>query len=144
MSDHTPTPEPTPTDPLQPPAEASLESFKRRSPWGWWLLSILTLGIGFIVWHYQINRDLAEANTRRHVSPGMAAVAITIGALLILPPFVTVYNTADRIQRTQRDFGQRPSVSGGLSVLLYILLGANFIYQQYALNRLVALREGEL
>src|SRR5690606_13629742 len=50
---------------------------KRRSPWGVWVLSIVTFGIYYLIWYYNINREMAEANPTRRVSPLGALMAIT-------------------------------------------------------------------
>jgi len=107
-------------------------TIKRRSPWGVWLLSIVTLGIYFLIWYYNINRELADAG--RRVSPAGALLALTLGAFLVIPPFVSIYNTTTRIRETQRDAGQVETHSGGLSVLLYVLFWLNLPYQQAHLN----------
>lgn len=114
---------------------------KRRRPWLGWIAGILTLGIYWLVWYYNVNKELAEMG--RKVNPGgMIAVFIFLG-WLIFPPLVSVYNTGDRIKVTEREAGIADSerVSGGLGLLLYILGGLALVYYQSHLNRIIDAHE---
>ena len=111
--------------------------FKHRHPVGIWLLMLVTLGIYFFIWYYQVNQELAEAG--RKVSPAGAVVAVTLGSLLIVPPFVSIYNTGRRIARTREETGLSDSPSGGVGVLLYIVLVFVMPYYQSSLNGLAGI-----
>lgn len=115
---------------------------KRRSPWGVWVLSIVTLGIYYLIWYYNINREMAEANPTRRVSPLGALMAITFGAFLVVPALVSFYNTGVRIRQAQQDAGLEPSTGAGLGVLLSFLLWFNLPYHQSGLNRVVDAHTG--
>jgi Domain of unknown function (DUF4234) len=70
------------------------------------LLGIVTLGIYYICWWYFINRemaDLGKANGRTDLgeAPVWSVVAITVGALIIIPPFVSYWRTCKRVERAQ-------------------------------------------
>ncbi len=58
---------------------------KVRNPLGVWVLSIVTLGIYYLVWYYKVNKEMRRTYGI-DVDPAMAVVAITIGALIIVPP----------------------------------------------------------
>jgi hypothetical protein len=70
------------------------------------LLGIVTLGIYYFCWWYFINRemaDLGKANGRTDLgeAPVWSVVAITVGALIIIPPFVSYWRTCKRVERAQ-------------------------------------------
>lgn len=118
------------------PSIASRRIGKIRSPIGVWLLSLITLGIYYLVWYYKINREVAEFDPSIDVSPGGAVVAITIGGLIIVPPFVSTFNTGGRIARAQESAGMPGDCSRGIGLLLWIVGGFNAIYYQAELNRI--------
>src|SRR4029079_13772052 len=86
---------------------------KTRSPLAVFLLSLVTLGIYYCVWYYKINRELRDA-ARIDVSPFVALVAITVGWLVIVPPFVSWYRTFERIQQAQRGAGPASGAKAAL------------------------------
>jgi hypothetical protein len=79
---------------------------KIRNPLGVIALSIVTLGIYYLFWWYFINREMADlgrANNEPKLgdAPIWSVVAISIGALLIIPPFVSYWRTCRRVERAQ-------------------------------------------
>jgi hypothetical protein len=77
---------------------------KIRNPFLVFVWSLLTLGIYYVVWYYKINRELRDA-CGVDVSPVIAILAITIGWLVIVPPFFSWYRTFERIVQAQRNAG---------------------------------------
>src|SRR5260370_41727584 len=67
----------------------------------WLVWPLITLGIYHLVWWYKINREARDLNAGIDVSPGLAVVAVTLGALIIGPPFVSIYRTGERIGMMQ-------------------------------------------
>jgi hypothetical protein len=112
---------------------------KLRGPWAVFFLALVTLGIYYLVWYYKINRELRDAGGL-DVSPGVALLAITLGALIIVPPFVSVYRTFRRIRTAQEAVGlpdpALPWVGFLLFVLAYVFLPFELVYAQSNLNRL--------
>jgi drug/metabolite transporter (DMT)-like permease len=90
--------------------------YLRRNPWGVVGLTFITLGIYLIVWYYKTNNHL-----RYYGIP--ATLAITVGALIIVPPFVSYYNTADRILQAQKKSGAEERIIPVLALLLVIVVG---------------------
>ncbi|MEU5425468.1 DUF4234 domain-containing protein [Streptomyces olivoreticuli] len=112
-------------------------AMKRRNPFAVWLgLPIITLGIYGIVWHYKVNKEMAQFDSRRHINPAMSVLAITLGIFLVIPPYVSIFNTGRRISEAQRAAGLSPSCSGGLGLLL-AFLGFHGLYYQFELNKVV-------
>jgi hypothetical protein len=99
-------------------------------------LGIITLGVYPLVWYYKINAELRSQG--EDVSPGMALLAITLGVFLIVPPFVSMYNTAERIRRVQERKGVGNPLSSVLALVLLFIPFANLFqsaYLQAGLNR---------
>ncbi len=107
---------------------------KTRSPVGVWLLSLVTLGIYYCVWWYKINREVKEFDRSIEVSPGMSVVAITLGSLIIVPPFISTITTGGRIAQAERTAGLSTRCSSLIGVLLWLVAGLNTIYYQEHLN----------
>jgi hypothetical protein len=94
---------------------------KIRNPWGVLGLSLITLGIYYVFWYYFINREMRDRGNANGVdlgqSPATSVIAITLGALVIIPPFVSIWNTGRRMEGTQRT----ADVSGGSGPLFFVL-----------------------
>jgi hypothetical protein len=114
---------------------------KIRSIWWVPILSIITVGIYFAFWYYYINRemrDLGQANRTEELgdSPGKSVLAVTLGALIIVPALVSLYHTGQRIQRAQKLAGVDPQLNGWLAVILYIVFAPIMVgYFQSELNK---------
>jgi hypothetical protein len=97
---------------------------KIRNPWLVALFSLISFGIYYLFWYYFVNREMADYGEANKIdvghSPGMSVVAITIGAIIIVPPFVSVFHTGTRMRITRRVAG-RPGGSPGLFFLLWII-----------------------
>jgi hypothetical protein len=110
---------------------------KIRNPFLVFLWSLLTLGIYYCVWYYRINRELRDA-AGIDVSPIVALLAVTIGWLIIVPPFVSWYRTFDRIAAAQRSAGL-PEASSVLGFILFLIavvfLPVEVLYAQDELNK---------
>ena len=68
------------------------------------LLTIVTLGLYLIYWWHTVNREMRDfARTVQPThplaasSPGASTLALTLGALVIVPVFVTAHSTARRV-----------------------------------------------
>ena len=68
----------------------------------WLIWPLITLGIYHLVWYYKVNREARDFDQRIDVNPVLALLAITVGWLVIVPPFVSVYSTGVRIARMQQ------------------------------------------
>ena len=110
---------------------------KTRSPWGVFFLALVTLGIYYLVWYYKINRELRDVGIG--TSPVTSLLAITIGWFIIVPPFVSTWNTLGRISQAEERFGSTAVLSRGLGFILFlvavIFLPFELPYMQEHLNR---------
>ncbi len=98
-------------------------------------LAIVTLGIYQLVWYFKINAELRSQG--EDVSPGVALLAVSLGVVLIVPPLVSLYNTAERIRRVQERAGIASTISPVLALVLVFVPLVNVFqtaYMQSALN----------
>jgi uncharacterized protein DUF4234 len=111
---------------------------KIRNPFLVFIWSLVTLGIYYLVWYYKINRELRDASGV-NVSPFIALLAVTIGWIVIVPPFVSWYRTFERIVEAQRKAGVTSEASPILGFILYVIavfvLPVEVIYAQDELNK---------
>jgi Domain of unknown function (DUF4234) len=111
---------------------------KIRNPILVFVWALLTLGIYYLVWYYKINREMRDASGV-NVSPIVALLAITVGWIIIVPPFVSWYRTFERVVECQRRAGVTQEASPVLGFILYIIaiffLPIEMIYAQDELNK---------
>jgi len=104
---------------------------KHREPGLVLLWSIITLGVYQAVWYYKINRELRDFGEARgdaelaKTRPGVSLLAVTLGALLIVPPFVSYWKCTRRIERAQGIAEVKPISFGLIMGLMFggILIG---------------------
>jgi hypothetical protein len=108
----------------------------------WLVWPIITLGIYHLVWWYKINREAHDFDRRIAVSPGVAVLAIIPGAFILVPPYVTVFRTCQRIRQAEMAAGVPNPISPGLGLLLAFILSLHVIYIQSHLNELWAVYNG--
>lgn len=94
-------------------------AFKRRNPWGVWLLTIVTLGVYQAVWWYKINNELK--NHGQENNPTVALLALVLGWIVIVPVFVTIYRTADRIRQAQEAAGATERIIPIVGLVLFLV-----------------------
>jgi hypothetical protein len=105
---------------------------KIRHPLAVILLSIVTFSIYYFCWWYFINRemaDLGKANGRTDLgeAPVWSVLAMTVGALLIIPPFVSYWRTCKRVERAQNLVLGSNNFSPVLAFVLVFIPLVNFI-----------------
>jgi Domain of unknown function (DUF4234) len=86
--------------------DSTEKTAKIRHPVAVPVLTIITIGIYGLYWWYQINRemrDLGEARGQDGLGekPMNSLLAYFPGALIIVPPYVSLYNGVKRMQRAQ-------------------------------------------
>src|SRR3954453_11906898 len=105
--------------------EGTTATAKIRNPFIAFLLVLVTLGIYYLVWYYKVNRELRDLGRatgepeRLGTSPLTSLPAVTIGLLLVVPPFVSWYGTFRRIRAAQEVSGVDQHVSVALGFILY-------------------------
>ena len=116
------------------------ERAKLRNPLGVVGLSLITLGIYYFFWWYYINREMRDFGRSRNQdlgqNPGNSVLAVTLGALIIVPAIVSMWRTSDRIQRTQEVAGVDRGANGPIIFILLLLIGpVGLWYAQSELNK---------
>ena len=104
----------------------------------WLVWPLLTLGIYFFVWWYKVNREARDFDERIVVNPTMSMLAMLLGWVIIVPPFVTAYTTGERIGQMQQAAGMERTCNGWIGVVLFIVLGLEPLYYQMELNKIWA------
>lgn len=90
-------------------------------------------------WWYRANREVADYGKARGTeelgtSPGKSLLAVTLGALIVVPAIISFFRTHKRIAAAQRMVGQQP-INGWISLILYIVFSPAWIaYMQSGLN----------
>jgi amino acid transporter len=96
---------------------------KIRNPLAVALLGLITLGIYWVFWWYFINREMVDYGRANDVpdlgdNPWLSVLAITLGALVIVPALVSLWRTCRRIERTQNHLLGSNNFSPVLSFIL--------------------------
>ena len=120
------------------------QSYLKRSPLGVLGLSIITLGIYWLYWYYQVNVEIRRFQNDDTVRPGVALLAVTVGWLVIVPPFISVYNTSLHVEQMESRYDVAGRISPAINVilLLFISVGTG-IYTQEHLNRVWEVASGD-
>jgi Domain of unknown function (DUF4234) len=112
---------------------------KVRSPIWVPVLTVVTLGIYGIFWWYFIHRELrdygrAKGTDELGTSPGKSVLAVTLGALIIVPAIIGLINGFKRVQAAQRMNGLEP-INGWIGLILVVVIFPAFYgYMQSGLN----------
>jgi H+/Cl- antiporter ClcA len=112
-------------------------SYVRRNPLGVLGLSVITFGIYFMYWYYTINDELRRFDRDDTISPVRSLMAMIFGWLIIVPPFLAMYNTAKHVQTAEQRLAIQPELEPALTIviMLFVSIG-NGVYIQEHLNRL--------
>jgi hypothetical protein len=111
-------------------------SYLKRNPLGVLGLTLITLGIYGFYWYYKINEDIRDYTGDQTISPGRSLLALIPGFLLIVPPFIAYYNTANHLAQMERERGITSEISPALTVILALVIAlALGAYVQEHANR---------
>lgn len=113
------------------------QTYKKRNPLGVLGLSFITLGVYWWYWYYTINDELRRFERDDTIRPGIALLAVTLGWLVIVPPFISIYNTSLHVVKDQQRLGIAQQLSPAINVILLLFVGITTgIYTQEHLNRI--------
>ena len=110
---------------------------KVRGPVWVGVFSLVTLGIYAIYWIYVTAKDLSEYGKVKGrdlgQSPGMTLLAVTLGAFIIVPPFVAWSSFMGRIREAQRMAGlpQTANFWGSIGRAILILYNVKWHQEQF-------------
>jgi uncharacterized protein DUF4234 len=113
------------------------QQYLKRNPLGVLGLSFITVGIYFFYWYYKINDELRRFERDETISPTRSLMAMIFGWIIIVPPFIAMYNTAKHVQGAEQRLSIHPELEPALVIvfMLFVSIG-NGIYIQEHLNRI--------
>jgi hypothetical protein len=113
------------------------QQYLKRNPLGVLGLSFITLGIYFLYWYYKVNDELRRFEHDDTISPTRSLMALIFGWIIIVPPFIAMYNTATHVRTIEERMGIQPQLEPALAIviMLFVAIG-NGIYIQEHLNRI--------
>jgi hypothetical protein len=104
------------------------------------VLTLITVAIYLAFWWYFVNREMADYGRRRGAaelgdSPAKSVLALTLGALVVVPAVWTTVTTFKRVQALQRLTGEAQPVNGWIGLILFLVITpALYGYMQSGLN----------
>lgn len=114
------------------------EPFKKRSPIGVLVLAIITLGVYYFYWYFQINDELRRYERDDSISPTRSLMAVLFGWIIIVPPFIALFNTAKHISTVEARESIQPVMEPVLVVVFQLLLAVvNPPYIQWHMNKIL-------
>jgi hypothetical protein len=97
------------------------EAYLRRNPIGVLVLSLITLGIYFFYWYYKVNDELRRFEHDESISPTRSLMAMLFGWIIIVPPFIAIWNTANHIQAAEQRAGVQQRIEPVLVLVFQIV-----------------------
>jgi Domain of unknown function (DUF4234) len=106
---------------------------KIRHPVAVAALSVVTIGIYFLYWWYQVNREMVDLGRARNAeglgdNPTLSLLAMFPGGLIIIPPYFSLYNGVQRIKRAQEvglGYSKDQTINGW--IVLALIVGSFFV-----------------
>jgi hypothetical protein len=112
------------------------QSYLKRNPLGVLGLTLITFGIYGLYWYYKVNEEILRYTGDQTISPSRSLLAVIPGFLLIVPPFIAYYNTANHIVQMEEQRGIASQISPALVVIVALVIWfAMAAYVQEHLNR---------
>ena len=129
-----------PGGPMVPGGYTSASPVKTRESVVEWLLCLF-VPFYSLFWIHRASKEMQEwSGGRIDYNAGSTIAALTIGAFVLIPPFVAIISFGGRIREAQRLAGLEQTVSGGGFLGRLFLFGYGYKYAQDALNE-VAVRQ---
>ena len=106
---------------------------KIRHPVAVAALSVVTIGIYFLYWWYQVNREMVDLGRARNAeglgdNPTLSLLAMFPGVLIIIPPYFSLYNGVQRLKRAQEvglGYSEDQTINGW--IVLALIVGSFFV-----------------
>jgi Domain of unknown function (DUF4234) len=113
------------------------QPYLKREPLGVLGLSFITLGIYFLYWYFKVNEELKRFEHDESMSPTRSLMALLFGWIIIVPPFIAMYNTAKHLRTIEERMGITAQLEPALVIVIMILVNiGNGLYIQEHLNRI--------
>lgn len=112
------------------------QQYLKRNPLGVLGLTLITLGIYGLYWYYKVNEEIQRYTGDQTISPSRSLLAVIPGFILIVPPFIAYYNTANHILQMEQQRGIASQISPALVVVIALVIWIGMAaYVQEHLNR---------
>ncbi|GAB3651311.1 DUF4234 domain-containing protein [Glycomyces tarimensis] len=118
-----------------------MPGLKTRSPFGVWVLSIITAGIYYLFWAASMCGEVKTVNPQGEENRTGSNVVLSIlfGAFtLYIWPAINWFKFCNSVKAEQRAAGLAPTFNTGLATLLVFLLNTHICYVQSQQNLVVA------
>jgi hypothetical protein len=104
---------------------------KNRNPLAVCFLSGVTLGVYFLYWHYQVNREIGAHDPDVKTNPGVSLLAVSPLAVftLFISALVSLHNTAARIQQIELADSLPNQISPLVALILLFFFGIGYYFQ---------------
>jgi hypothetical protein len=117
-------------DEVQLGTDLTAPTAKIRNPVLVVVFSVITVGIYAIYWWYQINREMVDLGRYRSAdrlgdNAVLSLLAVFPGSFVIIPPYVSLYNTVKRIQRAQEVTAGEVTLNG--MIILWLIIASFFV-----------------
>ena len=113
------------------------QPYLKRNPLGVLGLTVITFGIYFFYWYYKVNEELMRFEHDSSISPTRSLMAMVFGWIIIVPPFIAMYNTALHVQGVERRMTIQPQLEPALALVIMLLVSVGTgVYIQEHLNRI--------
>jgi hypothetical protein len=113
------------------------QTYLKRNPLGVLGLTVITLGIYFFYWYWKINDELRLFEHDDSISPTRSLMAMIFGWLIIVPPFIAMWNTAKHVQTAEQRVGVQQQIEPALTIVILLVISiANGVYVQEHQNRI--------
>ena len=106
------------------------QTFRKRSPWGVWGLTLVTIGIYGFVWYYKINDEARRYLRDDSIRPGLAVLALFVPIV----NYVSIYRTGQRVRRMEDRVDIQRAVEPIFGLLGAFFLALYIPYYQQHLN----------
>jgi hypothetical protein len=104
-----------------------------RSPWAVWGLSVVTLGVYYLVWYVRLNKDVARI---AGVDVTVGTVGLWLSQCVPIANWVSLARTARRLRIALERAGAERPVSAGRTILASLWFGSQTRYLQRCANEL--------
>ena len=112
------------------------KQYLKRNPLGVLGLTLITLGIYGLYWYYKVNDEIKNFTNDGTISPVRSLMAFIFGWLIIVPPFIAIYNTAKHVRDMEERVGVQQQIEPALAVIFMLLISIVIgLYVQEHLNR---------
>lgn len=118
-----------------------MEELKIRSPFGVWVLTLISFGIYGLFWYAKTAAQIQGVNpdNPKNVSGSSLVVWMIFGAItLFIMPIMNWFKLCASLRAEQEAAGLTATFSTGLATLLCFLAGTNICYIQSQQNLVVA------